>query len=69
MTAEIFLLHILGKDLLELILRLIPDPLIQDISIGIQQVKTGADAKAKIVSKVGVQWVADFQVRDRKSVV
>ena len=55
--------HILSKHFLKLILSLIPGPFMQDFPLRIQQIKTGADAKAEICSKVSGLWIADFQIR------
>jgi hypothetical protein len=35
----------------------------QDLSIPVQQIKAGAEAIVKILSKISGQWVTDFQIR------
>jgi hypothetical protein len=56
------LLHIRCKNILKLFLGLITDPLMQDISLSIDEIETWTIFETQSIAKFFGLWVADFQI-------
>jgi hypothetical protein len=59
---DLKLLYILSKDEFNLLLSLMPDPLMKDVPISVEQVKARSDLIAQILPKICRKRIADFEI-------